>query len=166
MSSILITPLVCDVLEIQIDSTVEYQQAGRMVTGNKITIRTMGDNWGSPGVYSVMVPKLYMHNHWPLRDPITGLPQIPATAVGHNGYLLSGTYAPTPIMHFSVPLTQAQHRALRRAANGDIGNGTSALTISALHSAGYLAPGTTTITKAGLTYLDYCMKRGGKGQAD
>ena len=154
---------VADILDITIKPAAMYEQGGRSVDGNQVVITTMGDNWGAPGTHMCYVPKSYMHNFWPIRNAVTGLPELPQEALDSRGNLKSGTYTFTNLVPMPVPLTDSQRKALRRAANGDIGSGTNGSTVLALVNAGYIAPGTTTVTKAGLAYLEFCDKtKGGR----
>jgi hypothetical protein len=154
MSTIIASFVYADILDITIEAAYPYEQGGRTITGNKVTIRTMGSEWGSPGVHTCMVPKVHMQNFWPLRNAVTGITEIPKAAIGVHGHLRPGHYSPDDaLVPAPIPITKAQRNALRRAANGDIGSGTTRITLDALHNAGYLAPGTTVPTKSGLAYL-------------
>lgn len=156
LMAMLMTHYSADILDITIRPTITYEQGGRFIDGNQIVITVMGDNWGEPGTHTCYVPKLHVHNFWPIRNPVTGLPELPQAALDARNNLKSGTYTFTNLVPMPVPLTDTQRKALRRAANGDVGTGTNGTTVQALVNAGYIAPGTTTITKAGLAYLAMC----------
>jgi hypothetical protein len=156
LMALLIANYVADILDIVIKPTAMYEQGGRQIEGNQLVITVMGGNWGQPGTHTCYVPKAYMHNFWPIRNPVTGLPELPVAALDARNNLKSGTYTFTDLVPMPIPLTDSQRKALRRAANGDIGTGTNGTTVQVLVNAGYIAPGTTTITKAGIAYLTYC----------